>query len=205
MVRSRMPDLSSSARWFLVWLLVLAVASMVGVHPIDSLVGGSYRHQGVLFFFTLFLVWQAIRYIKRKQQDVLSILFASGVGLESIIILIQTILNPHARPLGTLGEPNAAAGFLAVGAYWIISSKLPPWVRLLLYIGAVSAVVATLSRTGIASLAILSLGFLWIKNKKTARELTINSGTAHLARQHHLLEKDNIYGISAEEFYESFM
>src|SRR3972149_10831998 len=95
-VRSRMPDLSSSARWFLVWLLVLAVASMVGVHPIDSLVGGSYRHQGVLFFFTLFLVWQAIRYIKRKQQDVLSILFASGVGLESIIILIQTILNPHA-------------------------------------------------------------------------------------------------------------
>ena len=44
-----------------------------------------------------------------------------------------------------------------------------------------------------------------IKNKKTARELTINSGTAHLARQHHLLEKDNIYGISAEEFYESFM
>ena len=44
-----------------------------------------------------------------------------------------------------------------------------------------------------------------IKSKVTGRKLTINSGTAHLARAHHLLEKDNEYGISAKEFYESFM
>ena len=44
-----------------------------------------------------------------------------------------------------------------------------------------------------------------IQSKITGRELTVNSGTAHLAREHQLLEKDNEYGISAREFYDSFM
>ena len=44
-----------------------------------------------------------------------------------------------------------------------------------------------------------------IENSKTGKNLTINSGTAHLARAHKLLEKDNKYGISAKEFYEQFM
>lgn len=44
-----------------------------------------------------------------------------------------------------------------------------------------------------------------IFGKKTGRQLTVNRGTVHLARVHHLLEKDNEYGISAREFYEIFM
>jgi len=44
-----------------------------------------------------------------------------------------------------------------------------------------------------------------IASRKNGRALTINKGTAHLARAHRLLEKDNQYGISAKEFYESFM
>lgn len=44
-----------------------------------------------------------------------------------------------------------------------------------------------------------------IFGRKTGRQLTINRGTIHLARVHHLLEKDNEYGISAGGFYESFM
>lgn len=44
-----------------------------------------------------------------------------------------------------------------------------------------------------------------IISRKNGRELTINTGTAHLARTHHLLEKDNEYGITPKEFYESFM
>ncbi len=42
-------------------------------------------------------------------------------------------------------------------------------------------------------------------SRKNGRQLTINSGTAHLARVHHLLEKDNEYGVSAREFYKEFM
>lgn len=44
-----------------------------------------------------------------------------------------------------------------------------------------------------------------IRNRRTGKRLTINQITAHLAKVHHLLEKDNDYGISAKEFYESFM
>jgi hypothetical protein len=42
-------------------------------------------------------------------------------------------------------------------------------------------------------------------NRRKNRELLVNSGTAHLAKAHHLLEKGNEYGISAKEFYELFM
>lgn len=44
-----------------------------------------------------------------------------------------------------------------------------------------------------------------IVSRKNGRQLTVNSGTAHLARVHHLLEKDNEYGISSKEFYDAFM
>jgi len=44
-----------------------------------------------------------------------------------------------------------------------------------------------------------------IRNRDTKRTLWINETTSHLARKHHLLEKDNNYGISAKEFYRNFM
>jgi hypothetical protein len=44
-----------------------------------------------------------------------------------------------------------------------------------------------------------------VKNIQTNRELWINQMTVHLAKAHHLLEKDNHYGISAKEFYKEFM
>ena len=44
-----------------------------------------------------------------------------------------------------------------------------------------------------------------VRNTRTGRELYINQTTEHLAREHHLLEKGNEYGITPREFYESFM
>ena len=46
---------------------------------------------------------------------------------------------------------------------------------------------------------------LTVQNLKTGKKVTINHLTSHLARVHHLLEKDNQYGISALEFYKHFM
>ncbi len=43
------------------------------------------------------------------------------------------------------------------------------------------------------------------RNKSSGKEVFINLLTTHLARKHSLLEKDNEYGISAEEFYKEFM
>jgi len=44
-----------------------------------------------------------------------------------------------------------------------------------------------------------------IHNINTGKQLVINPCTAHLAKVHHLLEKGNIYGISARDFYKYFM
>ncbi len=44
-----------------------------------------------------------------------------------------------------------------------------------------------------------------VLSRKNNRKLTINRGTIHMAREHGFLEKGNDYGITAREFYESFM
>lgn len=166
MIRSRFPKIGAGAKWFLLWILALSIASIAGIHPVDSILGGSYRHQGVLFFFTLFLVFLTLGTLSLKYKRVLGMLLACGVVLESLIILWQRIAAWTARPLGTLGEPNAVAGFLAIGLFWIASSDFPKRVRLLLYILTVAAIVATESRTGIVSMLIIFLGFAWLRNKK---------------------------------------
>jgi hypothetical protein len=147
--------------WFLLWLLILSLASITGIHPIDSILGGSYRHQGVLFFFTLFLIVLTLRTFSLKQKRILKIVLASGVVLESIIVLLQKASVWSVRPLGTLGEPNAVAGFLAVGLFWIASSDFPKRIRVLLYIGALLAIAATGSRAGIVTGCIVTLGVGW--------------------------------------------
>lgn len=52
------------------------------------------------------------------------------------------------------------------------------------------------------SLGALDVG---VVNTRTAKLLIINDITIHLAEEHQLLEKGNIYGISAKEFYKHFM
>lgn len=158
MIRSRFPAIDAGAKWFLLWILALSIASIAGIHPIDSLVGGSYRHQGVLFFFTLFLVWLTLGAMTFKQKRVLGKFIACGVVVESIIILWQKIADWSARPLGTLGEPNAVAGFLAIGLFWIASSDFPKRVRLLVYVLALCVIAATGSRVGIATALIVTIG-----------------------------------------------
>ncbi len=48
-------------------------------------------------------------------------------------------------------------------------------------------------------------GDIYIRNPSTEKRLVINRGLEHLIRDHHLLEKGNMYGITAREFYEHFM
>src|SRR4030042_5657296 len=45
---------------YFIWLLILTIASLSGVHPFESIIGGSYRHQGVIFFLGLWLVGKTI-------------------------------------------------------------------------------------------------------------------------------------------------
>ncbi len=157
-LHSRFPKIDTGMTWFLLWLLVLFIASIAGIHPFDSVIGGSYRHQGVLFFFTVFLILLMLRELSLKQHQTLKNLLACGIVIESFIIIWQKIIGWSARPLGTLGEPNAVAGFLAIGLFWIASSDFTKRVRLLLYILTLFAIAATGSRVGIATALIVTLG-----------------------------------------------
>jgi O-antigen ligase len=161
MIRSRFPKIDTKMKWFLLWIAALLIASVLGVHSIDSIVGGSYRHQGVLFFFTLFLIILTVRTLSLKQNHALRKFLASGVVIESVIIIWQKIAGWSTRPLGTLDEPNAVAGFLAIGLYWIATSDFQKRIRLLLYIVVLLAVSATGSRAGIAAAGIVTLGVGW--------------------------------------------
>lgn len=151
---------------FLLWILVLTGASVVGIHPVDSLIGGSYRHQGVLFFITLFLILQTIRTLSFKNRTVLLQLLGAGVILESAVVLVQK-LQGQSRVLGTFGEPNAVAGYLVVGAYFFLREEIKGWVKYVGFALTAGAILLTDSRTGIVAAVLLSAVWIWrfIKNR----------------------------------------
>ena len=151
LVKSKKVFLSTPGSWLLAWVAVLSVASAIGIHPLDSFVGGGYRHQGVLFFFTLFLVAETLRLLTVKYKRLLVYMIGAGVVLESMVVIFQKLLALYERPLGSLGEPNAVSGFLAIGLFWVFRmTHIPGRLRGVLGMVVLAAIVATESRTGLA-------------------------------------------------------
>jgi O-antigen ligase len=174
---------SKETRVYILWLAVLAIASVFGIHPAESFIGGSYRHQGVLFFFTLFLIFQTKELLPQKLKGLLLKWIAIPLIFESVIVLVGKIVSHQVRPLGTFGEPNAIAGYLAIGLYWVWNmSKMPSWVRYLSCLCVISAILATGSRTGIVSAIIVIAGNIWSDfreiNHKNYTNIIIGSGVA---------------------------
>lgn len=107
--------------YYLAWLSVLIISSIFGLHPYESIIGGSYRHQGILFFLTLWLVWKTVERFNTKKRDFLNKGIAITILVESVIALLQFIFGNvyFGKPLGTLGEVNALAGTIAIGSYYL--------------------------------------------------------------------------------------
>ncbi len=135
---------------FSLWAAVLGASSVVGIHPVDSFLGGSYRHQGVLFFFTLILLARVSKTLHQKQLNVLYICGSVAGFVESVLVVYQSFVQRTGRPIGTLGEPNAVAGFLALSMYWIVCQRSYPIVlRTSVSILMAGGVLLTQSRAGI--------------------------------------------------------
>jgi hypothetical protein len=109
---------------YLVWLFILTVASIAGIHSLESLMGGSYRHQGVIFFLTLWLIYKTAAVLKKEDRGFLNKGVAFIIVVEALIVLFQysTGRMYFGKPLGTIGEANAVAGFLAIGSYFVFRS-----------------------------------------------------------------------------------
>lgn len=158
-ILTRQFSISKTGRWLLVWLFILGVAGVAGIHPIESLIGSSYRHQGLLFFLTLFLIGETLYRLSPSRRRLLHVLIGFGVVVESVIVLEQKMFDFVNRPLGTLGEPNAVAGFLAIGLLWIAAfPHIKVWLRKILYFLTLVAIIATDSKTGMAAALFISFG-----------------------------------------------
>lgn len=132
--------------YYWIWLLILTISSLLGIHPESSIIGGSYRHQGVIFFIILWMIGKTVQIFRKDEKKILY----KGVGfvviVESLIVFYQIVFGKIylGHPLGTIGEPNTLAGFLAVGLYFIFISypKIVTIIPLL-------AILPTQSRSGI--------------------------------------------------------
>ncbi len=110
--------------FYLGWLGVLLISSLFGIHPLESVVGGSYRHQGVIFFLTLWLVYKTVNLLKKPDRQLLNKSMAFAVLAEAVVVFLQYGLGHlyFGKPLGTIGEANAVAGFLAMGSYFVFQN-----------------------------------------------------------------------------------
>lgn len=141
--------LKVSDKLFLLWILILLISGVFNVTFLTSLSGGMYRNQGVLFFAALFLVRLRIRQITAKEKLFLHKALAVSVLLQCFIVFYQGITGSiyFGKPLGTLGEANALAGYLAMYSYFVFK-YLPDYLYALPIIG----ILMTESRSGLIAL-----------------------------------------------------
>lgn len=140
---------SKSDYFFLAWLLVLSISSFFGVHPLESFLGGSYRQEGVIFFLALWLIGKTVELLNKDHKKLLIKSVGMVVLIESVVVLFQFFGGRlyFGHPLGTIGEANAVAGFLAIGSYFVFES-FPKFLLLI----PVLAIFLAQSRSGILAL-----------------------------------------------------
>lgn len=146
-------EFSKQDCFFLSFVALLLISSFYGVHPFESVIGGSYRHQGVIFFTGLWLVGKTIQILPGDKKKTLSEFLALTVFAEALIAVVQ-YLTGHVyfdRPLGTIGESNALFGFLVIGMYFVLGSLSKPYL-IPIYI----VVLTSMSRSALLSLLLFS-------------------------------------------------
>jgi len=162
--------------FYLLWIITLTVSSLKGIHPIDSVLGGSYRHQGVIFFLSLWVIWKTVQLLSKEKKEKLKKWILWGAIIQSAIVIIQktvffliptSIVTINGRPIGTIGEPNAVGGFLVMGSAFIPSKSKKTYFLQLLFL---AAIFITESRT--ALFAFLFIFLLKLFNQKKKRLTT---------------------------------
>lgn len=165
--------------WFL-WVGILFLSTLINQSfPYGFLVGG-YRHQSVLFFIILGLFALFTKNLDTK--DAKSVLKWASVAviIETLIIYGQwlaiklnfPILTYNQRPIGTIGEPNAVAGFLVLGLPIMIAFLHQPLIPVL---AVIFAIVLTGSKAGILAVTaeLIIFVFLWQKKFPFKKPLLI--------------------------------
>ncbi len=146
--------------WYWIWILLLVTSSIFGIDPMKSIIGGGYRHQGVIFFIALWLVGKSFHLISKKSKIIFNNYFIIAVILQCLLVISQKLFNfdlTNGRPMGTFGEANAVSGFINLGLFF---SQNMYFVILIFFSNLVLQ-----SRTGIIMFLILITPLLF-KSKK---------------------------------------
>lgn len=142
------------------WILVLIISSILGNDPISSIVGGSYRHQGVIFFISLWVIGKTFGFLSKKEKAFFSKSISYFLILQSLIVFFQLIFNKglvFGRPMGTFGEANAVAGYLALGSFFTSN--------IYVLLTALLAIFLTGSRSGLIAFFVILFSHLKVSRK----------------------------------------
>ena len=152
------------------WLTVLLLSTLINA-DFTHLLAGGYRQQGVIFFFLLGVFVLVLKKLEKKELKSISGIISLTIIIQSLIIYGQwlaiklgaPLLSYNQRPIGTLGEPNALAGFLLLGLPLV--SQLP---AILLVVGAI---ILTGSKGAVIALFGELIVFLFLKRKKRFKKI----------------------------------
>lgn len=164
---------ATSNKALIFWFIWLLVATLFSDEVYFSLIGFGYRHQGLAFFLSLILFGLFFYSLSQGLEK----FFAKGLVIvaliESAIIVIQKLsglgMSIDGRPIGTFGEANAAAGFIALSSvffYSLLKNKKLYWITQIFL--SLSLLVSGSRSAVLAFIAILFL--LHIKRVKNFKQ-----------------------------------
>jgi len=107
--------------WYWVWIVALTISSFTGLDIEKSIIGGGYRHQGVIFFIGLWVVGKSFLLLSYKFKKLFSKYFVIVVMAQCVLVIIQKSFNfdlTNGRAMGTFGEANAVSGFVNLGLFF---------------------------------------------------------------------------------------
>lgn len=151
-----------------VFLIILSLSSVFGIHPFESLVGKYPYYQGLIIYWFLFLFFLITSEIKiSKKEFVKTIVFAalavSGVSIIQFVILDLLnieIPNYAGRVVSTFGQPNLYSGFLLLSLPFASQLKFKKYlVILIISIGII------LSFSKLAIILLFGLSLIWLFKK----------------------------------------
>jgi len=173
--------------WFL-WVGILFLSTLINQKFPYGFLAGGYRHQSVLFFFLLGLFALATKFLKTKEKKSVLKWASLAIIIEILIIYAQwlaikfnlPVLSYNQRPIGTIGEPNAVASFLALGLPILVITFQQPLIPV---VALIIALLLTGSKAGVLAIMaeLVVIGFLWKKKLPSRKFLLIFSLTLIIA------------------------
>lgn len=155
----------------LVFLIILSITSVLGIHPVESLAGGHPYFQGLILYWFLFLFYLMVSEIALDRKILNKVITFSASLVSAIAVVQFVLLNFFGQPvpayagrvISTFGQPNLYSGFLllALPFAYQLKEKRIFWI-LIICLG----IFLSMSKAAVILLLGLAL-YIFFKNSKS--------------------------------------